>query len=913
MSEPRPDDYKVLLVNSDPEELAALTTLLTEQGYGLETARRGRGALEAATGSLPDLLLLSLPLPDMEGIDVWERLKARKQGRTLPVLCVIPQQDPHVGAEILAKSGADYVTRPWQGEEVLQRVRNRLAARAVREQTEEEIERLARFPSENPSPVLRVDQDGSLLYANAASSPLLDYWDCQVGQPLPDEWRRFASDVLSAQVTKSAELALGGRVLSLAFVPVAEQGYVNVYGFDVTDREQANEALRRGEERRALAESVANAGSWDWNIQTGDLHWSDQIEAMFGFDRRKFKATYKAFLRCVHPQDRQDVIDAVNASVQEGADYAIEHRIVWPDGTVRWMEETGNVIYDDKGSPHHMLGVVQDITRRKQIEEQIRQQNDFLSSVLESVTHPLYVVDVADYSVQMANSAAYAGRLPEDARCYRLFHGRSAPCAESGHTCPVKEITRDKNPITVEHVHHSVDGIARTMEIRGYPLLDDEGEVTAVIEYCLDVTERKQMERALRTAKRAAEEARREEARRRREAERRRRIAESLADVLAALNSNQPLDQVLDYIAEQATQLLNTQAAIICRGHPNSETFSVEATHYLACGPAGSAEFPMEVDALAPGIEPLAQAMARRQAVVVPDVTKMTRTPRHPLPNTPDADVFQTLLAMPITIQDEMYGGMVLYYTDPRSFSTEEKELAAAFGDQIALAVENSRLREQVRQAAISAERSRLARELHDSVTQALFSASLVAETLPRLWQRKPEEAMKGLEELRNLTQGALAEMRTLLLELRPTALLEASLDDLLQQLTEATTSRTQLPVKVNVDPSPSLPPDVQVTFYRIAQEALNNVIKHAEASQLTVSLQILPPVSCQQGDDWQGKVVLRVSDDGQGFAPDQTQGDHLGLDIMRERARAAGAQLTIESQPDQGTKVLLAWESSPS
>jgi signal transduction histidine kinase len=179
------------------------------------------------------------------------------------------------------------------------------------------------------------------------------------------------------------------------------------------------------------------------------------------------------------------------------------------------------------------------------------------------------------------------------------------------------------------------------------------------------------------------------------------------------------------------------------------------------------------------------------------------------------------------------------------------------------------------------------------------------------VWQRDPEEAQKGLEELRDLTRGALAEMRTLLLELRPTALVETKLDDLLLRLTQAVTSRAQLPITVNLEPSPTLPPDVQVTFYRVAQEALNNAVKHAEASQLTLSLQASPPVSRQQPDGWQGRVVLRVSDNGQGFETEQTHLHHLGLGIMRERARAVGANLTIQSQPDQGTEVILAWESS--
>jgi len=138
------------------------------------------------------------------------------------------------------------------------------------------------------------------------------------------------------------------------------------------ERKKTEEALRRSEERYALAQRAANIGSWDWDINTSALVWSEQIEPIFGFGRGEFSATYEAFLECVHPEDCQRVIDAVNACVEEGKDYAIEHRIVWPDQTVRWVSEIGNVIRDKNGKAVRMLGVVQDITERKDAESRRR-------------------------------------------------------------------------------------------------------------------------------------------------------------------------------------------------------------------------------------------------------------------------------------------------------------------------------------------------------------------------------------------------------------------------------------------------------------------------------------------------------------------------------------------------------------
>jgi len=208
-------------------------------------------------------------------------------------------------------------------------------------------------------------------------------------------------------------------------------------------------------------------------------------------------------------------------------------------------------------------------------------------------------------------------------------------------------------------------------------------------------------------------------------------------------------------------------------------------------------------------------------------------------------------------------------------------------------------------------ERQRLARDLHDAVSQTLFSAGLIAEVLPRLWERDPAEGQRSLAELHLLTRGALAEMRTLLLELRPAALLEVGLADLLRQLAEAASGRSRLPITLSLDKLAPLPPDPQVNLYRIAQEALSNVAKHSGASRATVSLRRLSDTDgC--GPASSGATTapfeLSIADDGRGFDLATIPPDSLGLDIMRERAEAIGARLTIDSQIGQGTRVTVLW-----
>ena len=159
---------------------------------------------------------------------------------------------------------------------------------------------------------------------------------------------------------------------------------------DITNRRTAEEALRRSEERYAVAQRAANIGSWDWDITTGDLVWSEKIEPMFGFEPGGFGATYEAFLESVHPEDRDHVVNSVNACVDDGKGYDIEHRIIWPDGMVRWVSETGNVIRDSKGRAIRMLGVVRDITRRKEAEAVLRRDKETFERLVKERTDELF-------------------------------------------------------------------------------------------------------------------------------------------------------------------------------------------------------------------------------------------------------------------------------------------------------------------------------------------------------------------------------------------------------------------------------------------------------------------------------------------------------------------------------------------
>jgi two-component system nitrate/nitrite sensor histidine kinase NarX len=258
---------------------------------------------------------------------------------------------------------------------------------------------------------------------------------------------------------------------------------------------------------------------------------------------------------------------------------------------------------------------------------------------------------------------------------------------------------------------------------------------------------------------------------------------------------------------------------------------------------------------------------------------------------------------VPLAVRGRIIGGLGLAETTKDYFTAHHADLILSVANQAAITMINAEMYGHAQELAVLEERQSLARNLHDAVNQSLFSAGLIAEVLPRLWDRDQDMARQSLEDLRRLTRGAQAEMRALLAELRPSTLIDSSLGDLLHLLGNAFSGRTNIPVVVIAIKEFSLPSEVQVAFYRICQEALYNIAKHARASQVEIKLNKKESV-----------VEMRIRDDGLGFDPEKNfLGGHYGLSMMRERAEAAQALLTITSQPGHGTELVMSWTGTPS
>jgi PAS domain S-box-containing protein len=369
---------------------------------------------------------------------------------------------------------------------------------------EEEIETLAKFPAENPAPVLRISKDCRILYANNASSVVLETWGRQEGERLPEACCKLAQQALRSGKVSTFEFAChDGRTFEVKLAPVAESGYVNAYGFDITDRKEAEQQVRQSEQKyKELFESAREAiiimdlngkitdanrtveeyghtrdyllgksifdfipvnhraraardfdelchgtpvkgemeviapkgnltveyrdnpivrggqivavqailmditerkqaeqqlaqsesrlkmtvdavdlGTWDWDLVTGEIIWGGHHAELFGFDPGEFDGRYESFESRIHPDDLTGINHAVQESIQKGADYAHEYRVVRPDGTIRWVAGKGRPILDDNGKAVRMMGIAYDITERKHAEQALRDYQAELKSL----------------------------------------------------------------------------------------------------------------------------------------------------------------------------------------------------------------------------------------------------------------------------------------------------------------------------------------------------------------------------------------------------------------------------------------------------------------------------------------------------------------------------------------------------
>ena len=250
-------------------------------------------------------------------------------------------------------------------------------------------------------------------------------------------------------------------------------------------------------------------------------------------------------------------------------------------------------------------------------------------------------------------------------------------------------------------------------------------------------------------------------------------------------------------------------------------------------------------------------------------------------------------MGVPLVSKEQSIGLLAISHDEPGHYTERHAELVRTIANQAAIAIENARLYRRAQSAAALEERQRLARELHDSVSQALYGITLGSDAALTLLERDPERVAEPLQYVRSLAEAGLAEMSALIFELRPESLENEGLVAALEKQAASLRARHEVEVHAALCEEPDVPLEAKEMLYRIGQEALHNTVKHARAGNVKLMLRC----------DTQG-IVLEIEDDGAGFDPSGSFPGHLGLKSMRERAERLGGRLEIESGLGEGTRI---------
>lgn len=392
------------------------------------------------------------------------------------------------------------------------------------------------------------------------------------------------------------------------------------------------------------------------------------------------------------------------------------------------------------------------------------------------------------------------------------------------------------------------------------PLGDGAASRTAVI--FRDVTEARRQERRLATFA---------------------RTASSLAYAVS-------LQQVLDRVAADVLLPTGATACAIVLIDPHSHDLRMAGTAGLRDDYLENIEESRRLGA------PLAtlQAFESRRLVVMRDLQSLLEDPRYaPWHESMAEAAWSSVAVVPLLARDEELGVLSVYYPTDHDPTDADTDFLVAMADQVAVAVDNAQLLDELEGKVALEERHRLARELHDSVSQALFSMNLTARAVQIAVQQSGADpagpVAQGVAQLLELTQGALAEMRALIFQLRPEALHEEGLIAAVRKHAAAVAAREGLDVRVYADEE-RLPLEelAEEELFRVVQEAVHNCVKHARPQHVGIRL------SGITGDP--ESLVVEVDDDGVGFEPSAPHPGHLGLDTMRERTERLGGRLVIES-----------------
>ena len=377
--------YRVVLVDDDETALQLHATILRKAGIEVETLSDPLLCLKVLVEFSPDILITDIYMDKCSGTELAQVIRQDNTFARLPIIFLSCEQDHNLQLAALSIGADDFLVKPVSAAHMvavvvarIQRARsiNRLNKDLESTLIANEFELITMGKHDIVS---TAGVDGRITSVNDRFCEVSGYNREELlgknhrliksgihpGSFYEDMWGTISQgEVWHGTICNRKKDGSEYWVESTIVPFLDSKGKPYKY---VSARTDITE-LRQSEERLHRSQAFANIGTWDWNIVTGNLYWSEGIGPLFGYEKGALETSYENFIEAVHPEDRQSVVDAVNNCLEQRAEYNIEHRVLWPDGEVRWMLERGDVMRNGKGEPQHMLGVVQDITDRKNIE-----------------------------------------------------------------------------------------------------------------------------------------------------------------------------------------------------------------------------------------------------------------------------------------------------------------------------------------------------------------------------------------------------------------------------------------------------------------------------------------------------------------------------------------------------------------
>jgi PAS domain S-box-containing protein len=940
ITEPQRDSPLILVVDDDKFMRIQLRHAMEQAGYRVAEASDGEQALEVYTNIQPDIVLLDAMMPVMDGFTCCKVLRTLPRGEDIPVLIITALEDQESVDRAFEAGAIDYVTKPIHWAVLRQRVRRILEASRATAQLRQQTER-AQLSEERLRLALEAAQmgtwdwdipSGKVMYSTNTEiiqGPGVSSFESTLNSfltSLHPEDRELVTEALRRTLEEGADYNIEFRIIwpdnTVHWVASKGQVYYDNTGkavrmtginMDMTERKQAEEAVQESEARLRLALEAAYTGIWDSDLLTDNVTWSDNFEQLFGLETGTFGRNYKAFLECVHPEDRKFIAQSLQRAIEEGAEHNVEFRVVWPDGSVRWMAGQGTVFYDETGKAVRMLGTTIDITQRKRVEEALRESEERWQLALRGNNDGIWDWNIKTnevfFSIRWKEMLGYEDG--DISNHVDEWTKRVHPDDLGGMKQLIQNHFAKKTPFYIsEHRLLCKDGSYKWILDRGQALWDEEGNPVRMAGSNTDITERK----------RAEEELQRQNVR-----------SQLFAEVTLKIRQSLHIQEILQTTVTEVQRIFQTDRVLIFQFGPNGigkiVTEAVNPNWYSVLGQNITDDY-FEFEYL--------RKYSQGRIYIVDDIEK-AEIPACLVEFMREFHV-KAKLAVPILMKAKLWGLLVAHQcANPRHWSSFEIELLGQLGDQIGIALAQAQLLEQE-----THQRQELARSNAELQQFASIASHDLQEPLRKIQafgnrlkdkyhDVLSEQGRDYLERMHNAAQRMQILIDDLLVLSRVTTKAQPFVAVNLTQITQEVLSDLEVRIQqtgghMEVGELPTIDAD-PIQMRQLLQNLISNALKfhrHEEPRVVKIYSQQMqsqdnhPTGGSQSTEQYQ----IIVEDNGIGFdekyldrifnvfqrlhSRSDYEGTGMGLAICRKIAERHGGSITGESTLGQGAKFIV-------